>query len=103
MPGGFEMYYWINITSGDMKQNKNKAKFRIEQYYSSVSKNLNLHSRWQPLFGIPGRVNFVCLNAHHDENASYSTCSLIRKAVQMAFFDRGLINPAILWEEKETS
>lgn len=31
---------------------------------------------------------FVCLIAHHDENASYSTCSLIRKAVQMAFFDR---------------
>lgn len=54
------------------------------------------------LFGILGRVNFVCLNAHHDENASYSTCSLIRKAVQMAFFDRELINPSILRMELQT-
>lgn len=47
-----------------------------------------------PLFGILGGVNFVCLNAQPDENASYATCSLIRQAVQMAFFDRDLINPS---------
>lgn len=54
------------------------------------------------LFGIVGRVNFVCLNAHHDENASYSTCSLIMKAVQMVVYDRELINPLILWIELQT-
>lgn len=54
------------------------------------------------LFGIVRRMNFVCLNAHHDENASYSTCSLIMKAVQMVVFDRELINPLILWIEMQT-
>lgn len=111
-PGCFGMYNLIDKNSQDIKQNKNQTKFRTGQYASSVQSHISsctlwvrfwicTHgSYWKPLFGIPGRVNFVCLNAHHDENASYSTCSLIRKAVQMAFFDRELINPAILWEKK---
>ena len=65
------------------------------------TKTCSWYLRWRALFffGILGRVNFVCLNAHHDENASCSTCSLIRKAAQMAFFDRELINPSIPWVE----
>lgn len=58
---------WIKITFVQTVKEKHLILFR----YSGKSKSI-----------------CVCLNAHHDENASYSTCSLIRKAVQMAFFDR---------------